>query len=69
MAFADIPFFEIRRRLAPLISAGLLCFAAVACTAPAPPAVTPDPYEQRNRSVHGFNKALDQKIVRPTAFG
>ncbi len=69
MAFADFPFLEIRRRLTPLISAGLLCFAVVACTAPSPPAVTPDPYEQRNRSVHGFNKALDQKIVRPTAFG
>jgi len=69
MAFADIPSSAVRRRLMPVISAGLLCLALAACAAPSPPATTPDPYEQRNRTVHGFNKALDKNIVRPTAFG
>ena len=28
-----------------------------------------DPYETRNRALHGFNKGLDTAIVRPVARG
>jgi len=69
MAFFDVPLSAVRRCLTPPISVGLICLALAGCSAPPPPAVTPDPYEGRNRGVHGFNKALDQTIVRPSAFG
>ena len=69
MAFADTFHRSAWRRLSNIVSAGLLCVTIAACSAPSLPVTTPDPYETRNRKVHNFNKALDQNIVRPTAFG
>ncbi len=69
MAFSDLFLSAVRRCLTRLISVGLICLAVAGCSPPPLPAVTPDPYEERNRSVHGFNKTLDQAIVRPSAFG
>ena len=69
MAFADTFPRSAWRRLSNIVSAGLLCVTIAACSAPSLPVTTPDPYEARNRKVHNFNKALDQNIVRPTAFG
>lgn len=44
-----------------------LCLAIVACT-PAPiRSDFADPLETPNRKVHGFNRGLDQIVVRPTA--
>lgn len=44
----------------------LVAFAATsACTAPQPGAEFNDPFEITNRSVHDFNKGLDQALVRP----
>lgn len=39
--------------------------ALTACTAPQPGQDFNDPYEQRNRAVHDFNKSVDQAVLRP----
>ncbi len=57
------------RRFVVLVSAGIQCLLVTACSPPVSPAITPDPFEQRNRNVHEFNKAVDRNLVRPTAFG
>ena len=36
-----------------------------ACTAPQPGQEFNDPYEQQNRSIHEFNKSVDQAVLRP----
>lgn len=36
-----------------------------ACTVPVPGAEFNDPYEQRNRAIHEFNKSVDQAVLRP----
>jgi phospholipid-binding lipoprotein MlaA len=58
-----------RRSAAAVARACVFCLLVAACAAPPLPADTPDPYEARNRKVHNFNNALDQNIVRPSAFG
>jgi phospholipid-binding lipoprotein MlaA len=61
-----MPFPSTLRRTAScLLIAGL----AAGCSAPAPSGAFSDPYEERNRSVHEFNKTVDRNVVRPTAFG
>ena len=57
-------------RTAPRILHLALCAALLsACAAVGPETGIHDPYEARNRKVHEFNKAVDQNIVRPSAFG
>ncbi|MEQ8290858.1 MAG: VacJ family lipoprotein [Roseovarius sp.] len=57
----------LRAALACLLVAGL-----AACTArdPGHPQGAPwDPYEERNRKVHQFNKGLDRSVLRPVSRG
>jgi phospholipid-binding lipoprotein MlaA len=52
------------RRLFLLVGLG---FALTACAmAPAPTGIS-DPYEGQNRAIHGFNKAVDRTLLKPTA--
>lgn len=48
---------------------GLCALTAIitltACTAPQPGAEFNDPFERRNRAVHGFNKSVDKAVLRP----
>jgi len=69
MAFDQTFRHAALRRFTALVSAGILCLMLAGCSKPVTPAVTPDPFEQRNRNVHEFNKAVDRNLVRPTAFG
>jgi phospholipid-binding lipoprotein MlaA len=43
----------------------VLCAALGACSAASPGAEFNDPYENLNRQVHEFNKAVDSAILRP----
>jgi phospholipid-binding lipoprotein MlaA len=55
-----------RARLSVTIAA--LGFLAACAGAPGPNGIN-DPYEQTNRSVHGFNRSLDRAFVGPAAKG
>ncbi|MEM6425525.1 MAG: VacJ family lipoprotein [Cyanobacteria bacterium P01_D01_bin.128] len=47
--------------------AGLALAALGACAAPTLPANPEDPFEERNRKVHAFNKELDRVALRPAS--
>jgi len=55
-----------------ILAALALAGAVAACSAPGPdhPPGTPfDPYEERNRKVHEFNKGIDRAVIRPVSRG
>jgi len=65
---SSIPFKAGVKRLAPVI----FLLALTACGPGqdlAPGDGFNDPYEQRNRKVHAFNRGLDRALVRPAAKG
>ncbi|MEM7074976.1 MAG: VacJ family lipoprotein [Pseudomonadota bacterium] len=61
-----------RRALIRILVAGVLVAGLTACARPPadhPPEEAYDPYEERNRAVHEFNRQLDRNLVRPAGIG
>ena len=65
----------MRQNLRPFLSlpALLLCGMLAACATPSPEQQASgeifDPYEDRNRSIHAFNRGVDQALFRPASKG
>lgn len=62
--------FPLKRVRAAVLLVGALLVSACASPGPGHQAGTPfDPYEERNRKIHAFNKSVDRNLYRPAGKG